>query len=351
MRLKPDIRAIHWHASQTCVSALTVSIIHNVATLKANAKLAANVNAAEEKTSALQVKGFSSFSGTDHSSMNGLYASVKPGVFNKRIEPFWCLWYSDRKQKWYFAMEPGQPERAVAECSGASVDSVPTGEWTVRGTDAWKGTTDVQVVETENTLVKSGMLIKSPPLGVGKGWKTRFFMLIRGGLETGEPRLEYYEDAKSVAKSPPKGVFLLGSGNVTVGYGAGQSGSMDDTPSEESNTIRLKLQDRTAELTASSRIECRGWMQVLKHITSDEDFVQRRKRVGMLSIAVMKITGSTKGKAKPKYEKRWGVLDAAFLRLFASDEDVGTVRVFRQKSTLEDAIGSRAISREARACA
>ena len=113
---------------------------------------------------------------------------------------------------------------------------------------------------------------------------------------------------------------------------------MEDAPSEESHTIRLVLQDRTAELTASSRIECRGWMQVLKHITADEDFLQRRKRVGTLSVAVLKISGSTKGKAKPKYEKRWGVLDAASLRLFASDQDVGTEKGLKEKIPITTAV-------------
>ena len=143
----------------------------------ANASLEPGADA--DLGSALAVSGFDNSSNIDHRGMNGLYASVKPGVYNKRIEPYWSLWWSDAKSKWFFSRESsvGDAMSGVAEASaGAFTDSFPT-IWLVSGAESstssspkWTESTAIKIKETENTLVKSGFLIKSPPSGVGKGW-------------------------------------------------------------------------------------------------------------------------------------------------------------------------------------
>ena len=155
-------------------------------------------------------------------------------------------------------------------------------------------------------------------------------MLFRGSVESGEPKLEYYEDPKDVGTLKPKGVFLLGSAGIKVGYGVGQGGG--DTPSETSNTVRLTLPDRTAEITAPNRIQCRAWMQVISQICNEGGFLQQRKRVGVLFVADLgKAKGSQKKLLSTKYEPKWGVLDCAFLKIFDADSDVGSEKSLKLK--------------------
>lgn len=155
-------------------------------------------------------------------------------------------------------------------------------------------------------------------------------MLFRGSVESGEPKLEYYEDPKDVGTLKPKGVFLLGSAGIKVGYGVGQGGG--DTPSETSNTVRLTLPGRTVEITAPNRIQCRAWMQVISQICNEGGFLQQRKRVGVLFVADLgKAKGSQKKLLSTKYEPKWGVLDCAFLKIFDADSDVGSEKSLKLK--------------------
>ena len=104
----------------------------------------------------------------------------------------------------------------------------------------------------ENAIVKSGWLKKSPPPGILKGWKNRFFVLYRGTVEAGEPRLEYYDDPAAVADSAPKGVVLLAS-CLAIGPGLGPSGKPPEV-ADDNFCIRVTLPGRILELVAESRV-------------------------------------------------------------------------------------------------
>lgn len=169
---------------------------------------------------------------------------------------------------------------------------------------------------TYNNVVKTGYLTKSPPPGAMKGWKRRYFVLFRPSEESGEGRLEYYENEESV-NGAPKGVILLESVQ-SIGPGEGpRRGSVGSRGEAGQTCFRLTTADRVLELVAEHPRECRMWSQAIGTLLQLSGTGVGRIKEGAVQFARTR---------SDKPQSCWAILDAATLKLFPSEEDSGQVK-------------------------
>eukprot|EP00730_Choanoeca_flexa_P019114 TRINITY_DN9328_c1_g1_i3.p1 TRINITY_DN9328_c1_g1~~TRINITY_DN9328_c1_g1_i3.p1 ORF type:complete len:776 (+),score=145.21 TRINITY_DN9328_c1_g1_i3:62-2389(+) len=104
-------------------------------------------------------------------------------------------------------------------------------------------------------IVKEGWLMKSPPSGVLKGWKTRYFILKRGTTSHPKGLLEYYADKKDVQKGASKGIIDLGTCTAVV------KGPVDTAKMRY--FFKLNTLQRVYQFSATSELACDEWIQLL----------------------------------------------------------------------------------------
>eukprot|EP00049_Salpingoeca_infusionum_P019084 m.360113 g.360113 ORF g.360113 m.360113 type:complete len:742 (-) comp18898_c0_seq1:428-2653(-) len=103
-------------------------------------------------------------------------------------------------------------------------------------------------------IVKQGWLVKSPPAGVMKGWKKRFFRLKRKSA-TGNARLEYFADEKATARGASKGVIDLSTCSAV------EPGTPE--PEKAKYIFKVITSSRIYTLQAQAQIEMQGWIDAI----------------------------------------------------------------------------------------
>lgn len=103
-------------------------------------------------------------------------------------------------------------------------------------------------------IVKQGWLVKSPPPGVMKAWKRRYFRF-RKASPSGKARLEYFVDSKNLEKAEPKGTINLSDCTAV------EDGEMD--PSKLKYVFKIITSSRTYHLSASSKLELEEWKSAI----------------------------------------------------------------------------------------
>jgi hypothetical protein len=233
------------------------------------------------------------------------------------LAPKYCLWLCTDRIQWFISPTEHDYENRLVE-GPEDQDGLtdPAESWhAVASNGGVRPVNGVTVTRTFNNVIKTGYLTKSPPAGAMKGWKRRFFVLLRPSEESGEARLEYYQNEESVSGSQgPKGVILLES---VLSIGPGEGPSVGNRNDAGETCFRLTTADRVLELVADHARECRMWTQSIRALLQLSG-----TGVGRIKEGGIQLTKSKSDKA----QSCWAILDAATLRVFPSELDSGQVK-------------------------
>lgn len=240
-----------------------------------------------------------------------------PWLPQQRLAPKYCLWLCTDRIQWFISPTEHDYENRLVE-GPEDQDGLtdPAESWhAVASNGGVRPVNGVTVTRTFNNVIKTGYLTKSPPAGAMKGWKRRFFVLLRPSEESGEARLEYYQNEESVSGSQgPKGVILLES---VLSIGPGEGPSVGNRNDAGETCFRLTTADRVLELVADHGRECRMWTQSIRALLQLSG-----TGVGRIKEGGIQLTKSKSDKA----QSCWAILDAATLRVFPSELDSGQVK-------------------------